>query len=82
MSTLMLDLPEKYIHALEHAARERGTSINTIVAELVATIAVQAPVDEEYDVAGDPLYTIQAHDSLAPSDLSRNVDHYLYGTSS
>jgi hypothetical protein len=80
MSTLVLDLPEKHIDALERAAHERGTSINEIVAELVDMLTVLKPVDATYDVTRDPLYTIQAHDSPAPADLSRNVDHYLYGT--
>ena len=80
MSTLVLDLPEKHIHALERAAYERGTSINEIVAELVDTIPMQADLDVSYDVTRDPIYAMQAHDSEAPSDLSQNVDHYLYGT--
>ncbi len=80
MSTLVLDLPEKHIDALERAAQERGTSISEIVAELVDTLTVHTTIDAAYDVTRDPLYTIQAHDSPAPVDLSRNIDRYLYGT--
>lgn len=67
MGTLVLDLPEKHIHTLERAAHERGTSINMIVAEFVDTITVEAPVDESYNVTGDSLYMLQAHESADPS---------------
>ena len=80
MSTLVLDLPEKHIDALERAAQERGTSVNQIVAELVDTLTLPTTTDAAYDVTRDPLYTIHAHDSPAPADLSQNSDHYLYGT--
>lgn len=79
MSTLVLDLAEKHIDALERVAQERGASINEIVAELVDTLTVSTAIDAAYDVTRDPLYTIQAHGSPGPADLARNVDRYLYG---
>ncbi len=79
MSMLVLDLQEKYIQTLERAAHDRGTSINEVVAALVDTITVQDNFDASYDVTSDPLYTMQAHNSAAPADLSRNADYYLYG---
>jgi predicted methyltransferase len=79
MSTLVLELPDKHIQVLERVAHERGTSVDEIVAELVDTIAAHEHLDTTYDVTRDPLYTIKAHESSAPADLSRNVDQYLYG---
>lgn len=73
MSTLVLELPEKHVQVLERVAHERGTSINEIVVELVDTIFVQDDPDAPYDVTHDPLFTIKAHDSGAPADLSRNA---------
>jgi len=76
---LVLDLQEKHIQTLERAAHDRGRSINEVVAALVDTITVQENFDASYDVTSDPLYTIQARDAVAPADLSRNADYYLYG---
>jgi hypothetical protein len=71
MSTLVLELPDKYVHVLERVASERGTSINDIVAELVDTIVLDDDLDPTYDVTHDPLFSIKAHASDAPADLSR-----------
>jgi hypothetical protein len=81
MSTLVVELPDEQIDALKQVARQRGITIDTVVAELVSTITVR-DVGDEQDVTTDPLYNIAAHTSNAPADLSQNVDHYLYGAAS
>ncbi len=77
MSTLILELPDEHIQVLQQLAHQRGTSIDMVVAELINSIAVQG--NRTGTVDEDPIYNIKAHESEAPIDLSRNVDHYLYG---
>ncbi len=69
MSTLVVELPEEHVQVLARVAHERGTSIDTVVAELVETIVVHDDFDAAYDVTQDPLFTIKAHESEAPADL-------------
>jgi hypothetical protein len=45
MSTLVVELPEEHVQVLARVAHEHGTSIDTVVAELVETIVVH--VDKE-----------------------------------
>lgn len=35
-------------------------------------------VKEEFDITRDPVYQMEGYDSDAPSDLSINLDKYLY----
>ena len=46
-----------------------------LVREVLDDLAAQS----EYDIPHDPLYTIKAHETGAPADLSQHADHYLYG---
>lgn len=75
MSTLILELSNAQIQKLERLAQQRGTSIDALVREVLDDLAAQS----EYDITHDPLYTIKAHETEAPADLSQHADHYLYG---
>jgi 4-alpha-glucanotransferase len=75
MSTLILELSDTQLHKLERLAQQRGMSIDALVREVLDDLAAQS----EYDITQDPLYTIQAHETGAPADLSQHADHYLYG---
>jgi len=74
MSTLVLELSDIQFHKLERLAQQRGTSIDVLVREVLDDLTAQS----EYDIAQDHLYTIKAHDTGAPADLSQHADHYLY----
>ena len=75
MSTLILELSDTQLHKLERLAQQRGTSIDALVREVLDDLAAQSA----YDITQDPLYTIKAHGTGAPADLSQHADHYLYG---
>src|SRR5215470_7445523 len=75
MSTLIVELSDTQLHKLERLAQQRGTSLEALVREALDELAAQS----EYDITQDPLYTIKAHETGAPADLSQHADHYLYG---
>jgi hypothetical protein len=75
MSTLIVELSDTQLHKLERLAQQRGTSIDVLVRAALDNLAAQS----EYDITHDPLYTITAHETGAPADLSQHADHYLYG---
>lgn len=76
MRTLILELPNEKVEVLERTARWQRKSVNEVVTELVSSLTAE---EDGYDVTQDPIYNIKAHDTGAPTDLSQNVDHYLYG---
>jgi hypothetical protein len=76
MRTVVLELPDDQVQKLEREAQRRGKSISDFVGELLSGISADGDTD---DVTQDPIYNIKAHDTEAPSDLSQNADHYLYG---
>lgn len=75
MSALILELSDAQSHKLERLAQQRGTSIQALLHEVLDVLMAQS--DE--DITHDPLYTIKAHETTAPADLSQHADHYLYG---
>jgi hypothetical protein len=75
MNTLSLEISDNQLHKLRLLAQQRGTSVDGLVREALENLATQ----EEYDITQDPLYTIEAHETPAPADLSEHADHYLYG---
>ena len=75
MSTLIVELSDTQLHKLERLAQQRGTSLEALVRTVLDDLAAQS----EYDITHDPLYTIKAHETRAPADLSQHADHYLYG---
>ena len=75
MSTLTLELSDAQMQTLERLAHRRGMSIDALVREVLADLTVQS----DDDITHDPLYTIKAHETEAPADLSQHADHYLYG---
>jgi hypothetical protein len=75
MRTLILELSDTQLHTLERLAQQRGTSIDALVRAVLDDLAAQS----DYDITQDPLYTIKAHETGAPADLSQYADHYLYG---
>jgi hypothetical protein len=80
MSTIVLELPDEQLEALERVADAQGASVNDVILDLIATL-VTRPGTEHEDIVSDPIYNIRSHESAAPPDLSQNVDHYLCGSS-
>lgn len=78
MSTLTLNLPDEHIQTLERIARQRKTSVNIVVAELVDAVSTHDDSIDTYDVTRDPIYNIQAHESDPLPQLSQRVNYYLY----
>jgi hypothetical protein len=75
MSTLILELSDTQLHKLAGLAQLHGTSIDVFVREVLDDLVARS----EYDITQDSLYTIKAHETGAPADLSQHADHYLYG---
>jgi len=76
MVNISVPFPEPLREQAEAAARERGLSLDEFVRESV-TIAVGK------SRSSDPLFgNVEVFTGDAPSDLSENHDHYLYGADS
>lgn len=61
---------------LLQAARKLKKSVPTLVHEWIN----QLPDSEEsFDVTQDPVFQMDGYDSAAPTNLTANLDTYLYG---
>lgn len=63
----------EYNHLIE-VANHTGKSIQELFQEWVS----QLPQVDEYNVIEDPVFQMEGYESEAPSDLSINIDRYLY----
>jgi predicted DNA-binding protein len=79
MTALTIQLLEEEYQRLEKAAEQAGKSVHGIIHEWIAQLP---EVEEPFDVTKDPIYQIEGWDSDAPTDLSVNLDKYLYYHSS
>jgi hypothetical protein len=69
-------LPETDYRHLENAAKQAGKSVQAFVYEWIIQLS---EVDETFDVTQDPVFQMEGYESEAPTDLSLNLDQYLYG---
>lgn len=76
MRELTIQLMETDYQRLEKAAKYAGKSVQALIYEWI----VQSPnVEESFDITQDPVFQMEGYESDAPTDLSVNLDGYLYG---
>ena len=76
MTTFTLSLVEADYQRLEKAAKRVGKPVQALICEWIAQLP---DVDELFDVTQDPVFQMEGYESQAPTDLSVNLDKYLYG---
>ena len=76
MTELTISLVESDYLRLEHIANIEGKSIQELVKNWVDKML---DITEPFDVTQDPIFLIEGYESDSPSDLSVNVDKYIYG---
>jgi len=76
MTSLTIQLIESDYQRLLNAADRVGKSVQAIICEWIERLP---EIDESYDVTQDPVLQMEGFESDAPSDLSVNLDKYIYG---
>ncbi len=76
MTTLSIQLIDTDYKRLKQAAKKSGKTIQALIYEWIAKLP---EIDESYDVTQDPVFQMEGYNSDAPSDLSVNIDKYIYG---
>lgn len=76
MIKLTIPLAESDYQRLEKAAKLAGKSVQLLVYEWITRLP---EIDEPFDITSDPVYLMEGYESEAPTDLSVNLDQYLYG---
>ena len=76
MTKVTIQLKDNDYQHLIKVANYVGKSIQELFQEWISQLP---EVDEDYDVTGDPVFQMEGYESDAPSDLSINIDNYLYG---
>jgi hypothetical protein len=75
MTTLTIQLAETDYQRLEKAAQLAGKAVQALIYEWIAKLP---EIEESFDVTHDPVYLMEGYESNAPTDLSVNLDQYLY----
>lgn len=75
MTTLSIQLVDTDYKRLKRAAKKSGKSIQALIYEWIAKLP---EFEESYDVTQDPVFQMTGYNSDAPSDLSFNLDKYIY----
>ena len=78
MSKLNIQIMESDYERLEKTAKRMGKTVQGLIHEWVKNLPEQGE-KKNIDVPHDPIYRMEGYESLAPKDLSKNVDQYLYG---
>jgi hypothetical protein len=76
MTELTISLVESDYLRLENVAKLEGKSIQEVIQDWVDKML---DIAEPFDVTQDPIFLIEGYESDSPSDLSINVDKYIYG---
>jgi hypothetical protein len=76
MTKLTIKLKENDFQRLKKAAKLAGKSVQVFIYEWVARLPDN---DESFDVTQDPVFKMEGYSSEAPTDLSINLDKYIYG---
>ena len=76
MTTLSIQLMDTDYKRLKKAAEKSGKSVQALIYEWIAKLP---EIEESYDVTQDPVFQMKGYSSNAPSDLSVNLDKYIYG---
>ncbi|HLC15554.1 MAG TPA: hypothetical protein VJL89_04940 [Thermodesulfovibrionia bacterium] len=75
MAQLIIELPELYYKRLEQESQRLGEAIENLIVKWISELP---SVEDNFDIASDPLYNFEGFESKAPEDLSINADDYLY----
>jgi len=76
MTELTISLVESDYLRLENVAKLEGKSIQEVIQDWLDKML---DITEPFDVTQDPIFLMEGYDSNSPSDLSINVDKYIYG---
>ena len=76
MAELTINLIESDYLRLEQMAKVEGVSIQELVKDWLDRML---DLTEPFDITQDPIFLIEGYESDSPSDLSINVDKYIYG---
>lgn len=76
MTTIAINLKDTEYQQLLSLSQQLELSIEELIRRWIVQ---QAPVTEDVDIEHDPVFLMEGYDSDGPTDLSRNLDHYLYG---
>ena len=76
MTTVTIELTEVHYQRLEQTARRIGKSVQSFIHDWITHLPES---EEPFDITKDPIFQMEGYESQAPSDLSVNLDHYLYG---
>jgi len=76
MTTLSIQLVDTDYKRLKKAAEKSDKSIQALIYEWIAKLP---EIEDTYDVTQDPVFQMDGYNSDAPSDLSVNLDKYIYG---
>jgi len=74
MTQLTIQLKDKTFHRIQKAAKQLGKPTEVLVREWIERFGEE----NENNLDRDPFYQFEGFDSEASSDLSVNVDKYLY----
>ena len=76
MTQITIQLSDKDYYRIQKIAEKLGKPIEILIRELIIQFQ---ETEKQIDITKDPLYQFEGFDSDAPTDLSINVDKYLYG---
>lgn len=76
MTNLTIQMIDIDYKRLLKAAEQVNKSVQAFINEWISTLP---EVDESFDVTQDPVFQMEGYESDAPSDLSINIDKYIYG---
>jgi len=76
MTELTISLVESDYLRLEQIAKLEGKSIQELIQNWVDKMLY---ITEPFDVTQDPIFLMEGYESDSPTDLSINVDSYIYG---
>ncbi len=78
MTKLSIELKDSEFQRLLKTADKFGKSVQALIHEWINQMP-ELDKQETYDVTEDPVFLMEGYESNAPSDLSSNLDKYLYG---
>ena len=76
MAMVNIELMETDYQRLAKAAYQFGKPVQEFLHDRIAHLP---DVDDSVDVTQYPVFRMEGYDADAPSDLSVNIDSYLYG---
>jgi len=75
MTTLSIQLLDTDYKRLKQAAKQSDKFIQALIYEWITKLP---EIEDSYDVTQDPVFQMEGYSSNAPSDLSINLDKYIY----